>query len=504
MNLERRHPWPEDAPPAKAMCGEAERFKVLASYGFDELEGDEELGRIVRFAANLCGAPIATVSLVEQERQRFLAREGLAEAETPRSTSICAHTMLGGELLEVLDATRDERFAGFEIVTGAAHLRYYAGMPLVSPEGAPIGALCVIDNEVHDEPLTPLQVEGLAVLAQAVMRRLSANRERIAASEALDRSEGLFRQMADCIPDLAWTATSDFVFDFYNQRWREFTGSGGPEGAEGWRAIIHPDDVEKVIGEWYDKSLKGMPFEKEFRMRTASGDYRWMLSRGVPVTHEDGTIDRWFGTLTDIDEGHRLSESRELLAGELSHRIKNIFAVISGLVSLRTRGNPELEKFGREINETVRALGRAQEFVRPLDSEKGDELVGLLEVLMAPYQNGAGDRVSITGDKVEIGSRVATPMALVFHELATNAAKYGALSDNNGRISLDIKRTGDTVVITWQERDGPSAALPDRQGFGGRLIDTAVMNQLGGAIDREWDSGGLRLEIALPLERVLP
>lgn len=162
-----------------AICGlqdEQFRLEMLASYRAGQLEGDPELGGIVRFVAKLCSAPTAAVSLVEGARQRFVARRGLDLEASPRATSICAHTMMGPSILEVLDASRDPRFRDFSLVTGEAHIRYYAGAPLVSPEGAPLGALCVIDSEPRDKGMGGLELEGLQVLAQAVMRRLEAHR----------------------------------------------------------------------------------------------------------------------------------------------------------------------------------------------------------------------------------------------------------------------------------------------------------------------------------------
>src|SRR6056297_712398 len=164
--------WPTGTPPSGDYCAEDERLFVLASFEIEALEGDPELARLARFAAHLCGTKQAAVSLVEAERQFFLARTGWDTNATPRSTSICAHTMTGAQILEVSDASSDERFAGFEAVAGSRHLRFYAGAPLISSEGAPLGALCVTDSEPRPEGLSELQREGLAVLAESVMRRI--------------------------------------------------------------------------------------------------------------------------------------------------------------------------------------------------------------------------------------------------------------------------------------------------------------------------------------------
>ncbi|MEP2735510.1 MAG: PAS domain-containing protein [Erythrobacter sp.] len=144
------------------------------------------------------------------------------------------------------------------------------------------------------------------------------------------------RLFADSIPDIAWSANGFPTFEHFNARWEEVTGALAPQSVEDWRAFIHPEDYE-TSREKFEKSIKlAKDFEDEWRLKQADGTYRWVLSRAVPSTNDAKTA-RWFGTITDIDDAHRQSESRELLARELSHRIKNIFSVISGLISLRAR-----------------------------------------------------------------------------------------------------------------------------------------------------------------------
>lgn len=503
MRTVKLNPWPPGKPPSSAYCGEDARASILATYGLDALEDDPELSEITTFAANLCNAPIALVSLVERERQRFLARAGLEENETPRPTSFCAHAMLEPEPMVIPDAKTDERFSTNPLVNGHPYIRFYAGAPLISHEGAPLGSLCVIDTEPREEGLTPLQMEGLQVLAASVMRRLRHRRENLEQLAVIAESEKKFRLVADSIPDIAWSTDIHGQPVFCNRRFFEFTGHEPDDlSADMFRDYWLPEEREHWLGDWQKTLEAGEPYEAEYRFRRNDGKYVWMLSRALPLHDANGEITGWFGTLTDIDDTHRQKEERELLAGELAHRIKNIFSVISGLISLRSRGDEKLETFGQELTAAIRSLGRAQDFVRPLDSEKSDELVALLDILMAPYQDGAGKRVALTGDRVEVGPRAATPLALIFHELATNAAKYGALSEVVGRVTIAIERREDSVTIAWQEHGGPEVQEPDSQGFGSRLIDMATRNQLGGNLDKVWDANGLAVNITLPLERI--
>jgi GAF domain-containing protein len=147
---------------------ESQRERAIDEIDLGSLRDSGRLDRITAFAAKLCEAPIALVSLVERDRQFFPAKTGLDVHETPRPTSFCAHAMLGDEIMVVADATRDPRFADNPLVTGDPHIRFYAGAPLVNDEGVPLGSLCVIDRTARDG-LTPLQHDGLDVLAEAVM-----------------------------------------------------------------------------------------------------------------------------------------------------------------------------------------------------------------------------------------------------------------------------------------------------------------------------------------------
>lgn len=467
----------------------------------EELAGDEELEQIARFAAHLCNAPSAAVSLVDNERQRFVARKGLEAESTRRSTSFCAHAMFGSELLEVLDATADPRFANFELVQGDEHVRYYVGAPLISSEGAPMGALCVIDSQPRTEPLNDLQREGLLVLAETVKRRLEAHRQHEASNRELSDTAGQLQFMLDSVPDIAWSATPGPAFERFNARFAEVTGKEPPRSVDDWRAIIHPEDYEASLIKFEQALKTAAEFEDEWRLRQADGSYRWVLSRAVP-SNDDPATTRWFGTLTDIHDRYILSQERELLAGELAHRIKNIFSVISGLITLRSRKDAANEKFAEALNDNIRALARAQEYALPTSSDRGENLLELLGVIMAPYGADSSEVVTVTGEAIAFGKHTAMPLALIYHELATNSAKYGALSVPDGRIEIDVSSADKTCKITWRERGGPPVAPPLNPGFGSRLISMAISHQLGGEMRQEWHADGLEVVITILDERL--
>lgn len=496
---------------ADPSCIVTDRGALLALYDLDA-GGFRLLDDVTDFAAKLCDTPISVVSLVDDVRQRFVAKAGLDADETPRSMSFCAIAMLGTDIFVVPDATRDPRFADNPLVTGPMNIRFYAGAPLVNRDGNPLGALCVIDTRPRDD-LTPLQRQGLTLLAGQVMLELEQRQDdrdrvvqqRVDAAAVAD-SERMFRTLADTMPQMVWSTLADGYHDYYNARWYEFTGVPvGSTDGEAWNGMFHVDDQEQAWARWRHSLETGDPYEIEYRLRHRSGDYRWSLGRALPIRDSSGNIIRWIGTCTDIHEQRLMMEEREMIAHELSHRIKNIFSVIAGLIGLSAREHPEIAEAADELRDRILALGRAHDFVRPHSVDSGPalgpaqgRLDGVLAQIFAPYRDEEGERIRIRGDAVPIDDRSATPLALLFHELATNAAKYGALSTLDGRIAIDIRADEDKVQILWTETGGPSVVQDVAAGFGTKLMTLSAERQLGGRIEREWHADGLRITLTIP------
>ncbi|MCJ8191764.1 PAS domain-containing protein [Sphingomicrobium aestuariivivum] len=490
---------------------EETRLELLESFDIDSLEEDGELNAVRQFAAALCETPIALVTVVESDRQRFLSRQGLPVAETPRDVSFCQHAMVEGAIFEIPDARLDERFVNNALVTGEPFIRFYAGAPLVSVEGAPLGALCVISSEPR-EGLSPLQREGLSVLAAAVMRRLEARRRELETSKGREEAKRLlaasqqqFDNLADALPQMAWSTDGAGKTDYFNARWYEFTGAApGAHYGDAWIEALHPDDRDEAVKVWASAVEKGEPYETEYRLLRHDGEYRWTLARGLPVRDESGKVIRWFGTNTDIHENRQLVESHALLTRELSHRIKNIFSVVTGLVSFASRRHPEIRDVATSIGDRINALGRAHNYVRPLSTKPAEQasLRDVLNDLFAPYEDSENERVKVIGGGFELREQAVTPIALVFHELATNAVKYGALSVEDGQVDLVIEEAGDDVMMCWRERGGPVAEAPEHKGFGSDLLVTGVERQLRGVVERHWKAEGLEIDIRIPRERL--
>ena len=487
-------------------------MRVLSTYDAQHLRDTGALDDLTRFAAHLCDAPIALVTLLEEEYQHFISQAGFDRDGTPRDISFCTHAVMGREPMIVPDTHEDFRFVANPLVTGEPYVRFYAGAPLLAADGRALGTLCILDPRPRGG-LTPLQHEGLVVLAAAAMARLDdrrAVREQglVAARSrrALEESDLRFRTLADTMPQMVWSTRPDGFHDYYNARWYEFTGApAGSTDGEGWNDMFHRDDQDRAWAVWRHSLATGDPYQIEYRLRHFDGTYRWVLGRALPIRDDTGTITRWFGTCTDIHEQKLALEEREIISQELSHRIKNIFAVIAGLVQFAARARPEFRPAADDLRQRIMALGRAHDFVRPHSvasrpSGQQDSLTGLLEQIFEPYRLDDRPRVTITGDDMLIDDRSATPLALLFHELATNATKYGALAREDGHVRLAIEAGEQHVALCWCEEGGPTVAEPDaeRMGFGSQLVELSAVRQLGGVVTRDWQPDGLQVKVTIP------
>jgi PAS domain S-box-containing protein len=341
-----------------------------------------------------------------------------------------------------------------------------------------------------------------AFVAMSAGMRADAERERATSALRLASSERRFRTITEAMPQIVWSSTAAGRFDFVNARWQAYTGSPGTQ--ETWIDHIHPDDRPGVSQAWRRSIETGDIYAREVRLRGADGGYRWFLCRAVPVRNEAGDVEHWLGTGTDIHETRLNLEARELLSQELSHRIKNIFSVVGSLVSLSARSNPGQAVFASALRDRIAALGRAHEFVRPHSPEsaalRGDRTFSaFVKELLGAYSDRVSERVRFSGDDFTFGDKSATPLALFFHELGTNAAKYGALSEADGRVEITARREDATISIVWKETGGPPIdGDPTREGFGTTLARLSIEGQLGGAVMKAWELDGLRVIVSVP------
>ena len=193
-----------------------------------------------------------------------------------------------------------------------------------------------------------------------------------------------------------------------------------------------------------------------------------------------------------------LDEQQALLA-EMNHRVKNAFATVQAITRQTVRSAPDLKSFEAVFVPRLTALAKAHALSTKAENETGADLHALVDVELAPYQSSDGQRIRISGVQIALDGGRALSLTLVIHELATNAAKYGALSVPGGSLTVDWVVQGSVLRLTWTERGGPEVQQPDRRGFGSRLIDRSLQSHNGHAIFT-FRPSGVEAELTLPLQ----
>jgi PAS domain S-box-containing protein len=278
-------------------------------------------------------------------------------------------------------------------------------------------------------------------------------------------------------------------------------------------ARIHEADRDRVrerLAAALDP-VTGGRFDAEYRLLSADGPSRWLHVRGQTFFSGEGSArraTRISGILSDVTQRRSADEAQQLLTRELNHRVKNLFAIANGMVSMTARSAKTPREMAEALRGRLGALSRAHELVRPAFAAahqpgSGAQMGELIGAILAPYAQPGSDRLRLEGPTVPVGANTTTSLALVLHELATNAAKYGSLSAPEGQLAIRWSVDAREVSLTWTEVGGPPLPeAPGPEGFGSLLARKSIAGQLGGTLDYDWRSDGLKVTMILPLDRL--
>jgi PAS domain S-box-containing protein len=272
-----------------------------------------------------------------------------------------------------------------------------------------------------------------------------------------------------------------------------------------------PDEEPSILA----RLSKGQRIEHYETVRRRKDGELIDISLSVsPLADSTGKIVGASKIARDITARRHAQEVQSLLLGEMSHRINNVFAVTNALVSLSARTSKTPTEMEAAIRERLAALSRAHQLTRRglirQETEFSDQptLKGLIHAIFAPYVapvSNSTKRVVVSGCDQEVDDSAVTSVALLLHELATNAAKYGSLSASAGVVHIDCSSKDDWLVMIWEERGGPPIKEPtNREGFGGSLARKIVANQFSGRLSNKWNASGLTIRIEIPQAHLNP
>ncbi len=260
-----------------------------------------------------------------------------------------------------------------------------------------------------------------------------------------------------------------------------------------WRIMTPPEWVEASEQQMENLTKTGRigPYEKEYLRK--DGSRAWMLFAGRSL--DDGSIVEY---CINIDDRKQIEEQRELITRELSHRVKNVFAIVQALATQTDGRLQSIKEYREAFLGRLHALAAAHDLM--LDTPwQGADLKVLIQQVLTAFGADRPDAIELDGEPLVLTSQQSAGLGLVLHELGTNATKYGALAHADGRLLISWRKEDAGLRLHWQETTGAAVAEPGTAGFGSRLIETVCTHQLHGTVERNYRSEGLLCEIGFPL-----
>ena len=321
-----------------------------------------------------------------------------------------------------------------------------------------------------------------------------------------DRIAQHYAAIIESSDDAILSKDLDGVILTWNQGAERLLGFPAEEATGKPVTIVIPQDRLEEERAILDKIRKGeriRSFETTRRRKDGSlVDISLTIS---PIRDSQGRVVGASTIARDISELKRTREGQQLLLREMNHRVKNLFALASAVIGLSARSAGTAQELADSARERVAALARAHAltFAHGEPSPQETTLRSLIRAIVAPFDEPGSPRIVVTGVDVPVSGGAVANLALLLHEFATNAAKYGALSTAEGTIAVVCLEEGDNIVVDWTERGGPPVVEPrGGEGFGAVLSRIAIKGQLGGDIRRDWNPRGLEIRLIAPRARL--
>jgi len=445
------------------------------------------------------GCPRAAVLLFDASgTMRFECWRGLSEdyREAVESHSPWKAGEREAEPICIGDTQSSDALGELRDVVLAEDIRALAFVPIVV-DGGVAGKFMAYFDAPHE--FTQHELE----LALTISRQLGFFIGRGRAEQA----SRLLAAVVDCSDDAILTKNLDGLITSWNDGACRLYGYSSEEAIGKPITMLMPPDRRHEEQAILERVRDGQRVNHYETVRQCKDGSLVDISLSVsPVKDASGQIIGASKIARDITERRRAQDQQQLLLREMNHRIKNLFTLAGGVVSLSARTATSTQELADAVSERLAALARAHELTLPrLSGDAGatpePTLHALIATIVAPYE-GEQPRVTISGLDCPIGGGALTSLALLFNELATNAAKYGSLSTPDGLVVVTCSARDGQMHIVWTERGGPPIAGPNlSEGFGSILTEGAVKRQLGGEISRDWRPDGLVIRLVASPDR---
>jgi PAS domain S-box-containing protein len=271
-------------------------------------------------------------------------------------------------------------------------------------------------------------------------------------------------------------------------------------------SFVHPDD-RAAFRRAFEETTQGQStgFGQEFRIVRPDGEIRWVLRRAQVIRSDDGRPVAMLGVALDMTERRDREDHIAFLMRELTHRSKNLVAVIQAIAHQTARHSNDISGFTERFSARLVSLARTQDLLTGKD-RKGAMLEDLVRTQIEPFVEGESKRLAVTGPPVVLDEAATESIGLALHELATNAAKYGALSVPHGRVAIEWALTDNTgevssLRLAWCERNGPKVKKPARKGFGHIVMERTLADSLQGEVKLDFAPDGLIWAAEIPADR---
>ena len=315
------------------------------------------------------------------------------------------------------------------------------------------------------------------------------------------RLEALIRASAQ----IFWTTSADGQVMEDSPTWRAFTGQSYDQfRGSGWLNAVHPDDQALTLAAWREAVANKATYKVEYRVKEAGGGYRWTSARGVPLYQDDGEVSEWVGMNEDISARKRSEEHSNLIMRELSHRTKNLLAVIASLArrTFDDQGDPKTQSL--DFVERIHGLARSHDLLVRADW-RGVSLGDLVQSHLEPFGFDA-ERVDIEGPPLSIKPEAAQSIGLALHELATNATKHGGLKTADGRLRVrwhvEERNSESELCLEWSEDTVAAPRKGKASGFGRTVLEQLVGASVGGSTEYRFVGNRLLWRLHAPLDGV--